>query len=106
MQSREDVHAVWSGLLSEQNKSGQSAAAFCRDRNLSIKSFAYYRKRLSDKSPAPQQWAALMPEKHSTVPLEAHRSLTVQIGIARVEITAGFDQDLLRAIVAALEPPC
>jgi hypothetical protein len=48
MSSREDVRAVWGPLPSDQAMSGQSAAALCRDRNLSINSFGYWRRRLSD----------------------------------------------------------
>jgi len=105
MSFSEDLHAKWLGLLTEQEQSGLSGAAFCRERNLSIKSFGYWRKRLSEKSAQGSQWLTVTADP-SPVPgvLARHpRTLTLQIGIVGVEIASGFDPVLLRDVVLALE---
>jgi hypothetical protein len=106
MSLSDDRCALWRGLLSEQKSSGLSAAAFCRDRALSIKCFGYWRKRLSVKpAPAPQ-WVALVPARASVCPppsVERSEPLTLRIGIVSVDVCSGFDRRLLREIVGALE---
>src|SRR5579883_373030 len=42
----------WRGLISEQARSGQDVAAFCRERRLCIPHFYWWKKRLRESSPA------------------------------------------------------
>jgi len=51
-QRREQAWAKWRHLISEQAQSGQSVAAFCRDRGLGTQ-FFYWKKRLQE-AVAPQ----------------------------------------------------
>ena len=105
MSFSEPLRAKWRGLLTEQEQSGLSGAAFCRERNLSIKSFGYWRKRLSEKSAANSQWLAVTadPSPVHGVLARHSRTLTLQIGIVSVDIASGFDRELLRDVVRALE---
>ncbi len=43
---RQEAWAKWRGLVSEQGASGQSVAAFCRDRSLPVSKFFAWKKRL------------------------------------------------------------
>ncbi|HLB58348.1 MAG TPA: hypothetical protein VJL60_05990 [Gammaproteobacteria bacterium] len=40
---KEDRHTKWRDIVSEQEKSGLSQSAFCRQRNLVLSKFVYYR---------------------------------------------------------------
>ena len=105
MTHSDELRARWRGLLAEQEQSGLSGAAFCRERHISIKSFGYRRKRLSENSSPGSQWLTVTADP-SPVPgvLARHpRILTLQIGIVGVEIASGFDPVLLRDVVLALE---
>ncbi len=45
--SRTDRSAHWSRLISEQKQSGESVAAFCRRREVSVPSFYQWRRKLN-----------------------------------------------------------
>jgi peptide subunit release factor 1 (eRF1) len=48
MQPRKQVLVKWQNLCSEQEQSGQSAAAFCRMRELPESQFYYWKKRVRE----------------------------------------------------------
>ena len=93
----------WQGLVSEQGRSGQSVAAFCRERRLCAPHFFWWKKRLSPSVGA----------KFLEVKLATTSSLPSAAGDARVEVVLrngrrlrvapGFDGEHVRALAAALE---
>ena len=124
MRKRErEAWAKWRGLAGEQKRSGQSAAAFCRERGLCAPHFFAWRKRLSQASrAATEQFAAVRaagrPPAHerfvavniteaaeAAAPAPAHsRTIEIQLGgERRIVVEPGFDADRLRAVLAALE---
>lgn len=50
---KDDQRARWRGLLTEQKATGQSIAAFCRDRALPVWQFYEWKKRLCPSEPGP-----------------------------------------------------
>ena len=42
----------WRSLIDEQQRSGQSQAAFCHQRGVSLSSFGYWRRKLKSPMPA------------------------------------------------------
>ena len=47
-----EVEAKWRGLISEQTQSGQSAAQFCRERDIRVWQFYDWKKRLVEAEAA------------------------------------------------------
>src|ERR1700687_3892238 len=90
----------WQRLVSEQGRSGQTVAAFCRERQLCAPHFFWWKKRLG----------ASAPTKFLEVKLAAEIPAAREVGDARVEVVLrngrslrvgpGFDRELLRALVA------
>jgi transposase-like protein len=95
----------WRGLVSEQGQSGQTVAAFCRDRGLRDSLFYDWKKRLREgeaakfvevkvkesseqRTPAPERYPAI------EIRLSTGRSLLVE---------PGFDASHLRALLTVLE---
>ena len=95
----------WRGLVSEQSQSGQTVAAFCRDRGIRDSQFYDWKKRIrggeaaefvevklkepsEQRKPAPERYAAI------EIRLSKGRSLLVE---------PGFDASHLRALLAVLE---
>ena len=96
--------AKWKGLISEQGGSGQTIAAFCRDRSLTTSQFYTWRNRL--RATAAEQFLEVQVVKAPARPLLAN-SRAIEIRLAegrRILVEPGFDPDHLRAVVAALEP--
>jgi transposase-like protein len=104
-QQKSELWMKWRGLVSEQSQSGQTVAAFCRDRGLRDSLFYDWKKRLREgeavqfvevkvKESVKQPKSA--PEHYSAIEirLKNGRSLLVE---------PGFDSNHLRALLAVLE---
>ena len=95
----------WRGLIAEQSRSGQSVAAFCRERGLGPTHFFAWKKRLSQSGTGQfvevQILSAAEPEQPATPPSPA---IEIRLGAGRsVLVEPGFDAHHLRAVLAALE---
>ncbi len=104
-QQRTELWTKWRGLVSEQSQSGQTVAAFCRDRGLRDSLFYDWKKRLRQgeavkfvevRVQEPCQQAIQAPERITgiEVRLKRGRSLLVE---------PGFDASHLRALLLVLE---
>jgi hypothetical protein len=90
-------------LVSEQERSGQTVAAFCRERKLCAPHFFCWKKRLRASAPA----------KFLEVKLAAAIPAARAVGDSRVEVILkngrclrvgpGFDRELVRTLAAVLE---
>jgi hypothetical protein len=93
----------WQRLVSEQGRSGQTVAAFCRERKLCVSHFFWWKKRLGASA-----W-----EKFLEVKLAAAAPAPRAVGDPRVEVVLrngrslrvgpGFDGELVRTLAAVLE---
>ena len=104
-QSRTEQWAKWRGLFLEQLSSGQTVAAFCRDRGIRDSQFYDWKKRIREgeaakfvevkvKEPGEQRTSA--PERYPAIEIRLNkgRSLLVE---------PGFDASHLRALLTVLE---
>ncbi len=102
-QRREQAWAKWRDLVAEQEQSGLSVAAFCRDRELAQSQLTYWKRRVREAAKAPfvevqlaeprvQAWA--LGSTAIEVRLKNGRSLMV---------AASFDARHLRALLAVVE---
>ena len=104
-QLREELWMKWRGVVSEQSQSGQTVAAFCRDRGIRASQFYDWKKRIREgeaakfvevkvkksseqRKPAPERSPAI------TIRLNRGRSLLVE---------PGFDASHLHALLVVLE---
>lgn len=84
--------------MRQQTIGGQSAAAFCRERGISVTHFFEWRKKLSQSDATGARFVEvhMVPEKN--------RALEVRLaGGSSVMVEAGFDVAHLRAVLAVLE---
>jgi hypothetical protein len=116
----------WRGLVSEQARSGQSVAAFCRERNLCAPHFYWWKKRLRESAatkPAcagrfvevqvAASGAGLVQATSAALQESGGRQLVVSVGDSRIEIRLrngrslmvgrGFDPEHVRALLAVVE---
>jgi hypothetical protein len=100
-----EAWAKWRGLISEQGRSGQSVAAFCRERGLCAPHFFAWKKRLSQATAEPFVEVRVTGAGQAGQPTAAHRrAIEVRLGNGRsVLVEPGFDADHLRALLAVLE---
>ena len=93
--------AKWSTHVAAWQASGESARAFAARHGLSA-SMLYARARELASSPAPRI-VQVVPKSQGEGSLPAEvGSLFVEVGAARVRVTAGFDPAVLSQVVRAL----
>jgi hypothetical protein len=106
-QRGEQALAKWRDLVSEQEQSGQSAAAFCRDRELAGSQFIYWKRRLREAGRAAFVEVQLaQPGVESRVPTRALGSTTIEVRLRNgrsLMVAASFDAGHLRALLAVVE---
>jgi transposase-like protein len=88
----------WSKLIVEQEASGQTIRAFCKERGVADHCFYFWRKRLGLGRSEPVQFA-LLKTVASAAPLE----LLLASG-ERLRIANGVDAATLRLVLDALRP--
>jgi transposase-like protein len=99
--ARESRQEFWRQLVAEQQQSGMSVRAICRQRGASEHSFYQWRKRL----------AARLPMKFALVETDSgalRRAEPIEVVLGsgeRVRITPGFDAATLRAVLGVLREP-
>lgn len=100
-----EAWAKWRGLVSEQKGSGQSVAAFCRERGICAPQFFAWKKRLNQAGT--EQFVAVRVVETGEPPHPlAVRRPAIEIRLSgghSVIVEPGFDAGHLRAVVAALE---
>jgi transposase-like protein len=100
---REQAWSKWRELVSKQSESGQSVAAFCRQRKLSVPQLYAWRKRLQGAAGG----------KFVEVKVRALADSGAERGPGAIEVRLrkdrrvlvepGFDAGHLRALIEALE---
>jgi len=97
-QRRKQARTKWRKLISQQAKSGQNVAAFCRKRGLCAPHFFAWRKRLE-----PAEAKKFVEVKvASTAVLDS--AVEIHLGDGRcLRVRPGFDAQHLRAVLAVLE---
>jgi hypothetical protein len=103
-EQRDEVWAKWRAVITEQRGSGQTVAAFCRERSVREWQFFAWKKRLSQAET--RQLVEVQVVGGRPVPLPAAPGPAIEIrleGGRRVFVEPGFDADHLRVIIAALE---
>lgn len=92
----EQKREYWSKLIAEQEASGQSIRAFCKERGIGDHSFYCWRKRLGQSG---RVQFTLLGTVANPVPLE----LLLANG-ERLRISNGVDATTLRLVLDALRP--
>jgi hypothetical protein len=97
------ARAKWQGLVSEQGRSGQSVAAFCREHRLCIPHFYWWKKRLRESPTAKfveVKVATAVPEP--STPNDSRVEIRLRNGRSLV-VGQGFDAEQVRVLVGVVE---
>ena len=98
--SRSDARDRWSVLLSDQQSSGLSVAAWCREHSIDAASFYGWRKRLTVLSPSN---GSVRFVRVGVGPDVLSSPLRVCVGRASVLVEPGFDRHFLSELLDVLE---
>lgn len=91
----------WQRLIGEQERSGQTVTAFCRERGLCRPYFFVWKKRL-DKSAVGKFLEVQVAESRPRVPDDSSIEIRLQNGRSLV-VGRGFDAEHVRALLMVVE---
>jgi len=99
----EQKRSYWKQQIEQWQQTGLTQAEYCRRNNLKHHQLVYWKKRYL-KTQTEVSFAAVQLEDFLDIPATTDQgSLTVVIDTQlKVEVTAGFDLQLLRQVIAAL----
>src|SRR5580698_9254743 len=93
--------AKWRRLISEQMQSGESVAAFCRERELRASHFYWWKKRLREDTTA-RFVEVQVAESLANVPGDSRIEVRLQNGRSLI-VGRGFDPEHVRGLLAVAE---
>jgi hypothetical protein len=96
--------AKWRSLVSEQEESGQSIAAFCRAGKLHESLFYYWKKRLQQAATPP--FVEVQVAKPELRPSRSALGSTIEVRLSNgrsLLVAPSFDAGHLRALLAVVE---
>jgi transposase-like protein len=104
---REQAWAKWRGLVAEQEQSGKSVAAFCRDRELAQSQLIYWKRRVRETARASfVEVQMAQPGAEPRVRARTLGSPTIEVRLKNgrsLMVAASFDARHLRALLATVE---
>ena len=102
-----DLWEKWRAIVSEQIASGQSVAAFCKERGVTSSQVFAWKKRLREAEKAQFVEVQIKPaEPLREIGIQQQaKAIEVRLcGGRSIAVEPGFDVDHLRALLAVLEP--
>ena len=108
-QQKPEAWTQWRALISEQQRSGQSVAAFCRERGLRDGQFYDWKKRLRQREAEPFMAIQIAAAETPGAPLPAAplSSVPIEIRLSRgwsVLVGPAFEAAHLLRLLQVLEP--
>jgi transposase-like protein len=98
----------WTARITDFKTSGLTMSAWCKAHDQTIHQLKYWLRKLnhfSSSKPSSTTWLPLAIASPPAQP-SSPSSFLVRVGHAGIEVKPGFNPELLREIVRALEMPC
>jgi transposase len=100
---RRNTWTKWRRLISEQMRSGESVAAFCRERKLRASHFYWWKKRLRENTTA-RFVEVQVAESPANLPGDSRIEVRLQNGRSLM-VGRGFDPEHVRGLLAVIGLP-
>ena len=104
-QLKADLWMKWQGLVLEKSQSGQTVAAFCRDRGIRDSQFYDWKKRVREGEAAKFVEVKVKASSEQRTPApERYPAIEIRLSKGRcILVEPGFDASHLRALLTVLE---
>ncbi|MGG4345112.1 IS66 family insertion sequence element accessory protein TnpA [Paenibacillus lautus] len=101
----ETLQEIWENRIAAYQESGQTMKAWCAEQNLTVHQLKYWLSK-AQRQHSPAATSTTFRAVAVTAPEAESASLWVKVGSARIAVRPGFEPQLLRDVVAALETLC
>lgn len=99
-----EAESKWLGLISEQEQSGKTVAAFCRERGVPASQIFAWKRRIRDKAAARFVQVKVAPVLGFEEIAPSRSGIEVRlVGGHSLMVEPGFDPSHLRALLAVLD---
>ena len=99
--TKDERIARWRDIINEQAKSGINGAVFCREHNLSIPQFRWWRRRFKKENMQNSKSRFMR-----LVPVPNHHQSGIRICLRdslSIEVDPGFDPLVLKSVIETIE---
>lgn len=104
VQRRKQSWTKWRKLISQQSRSGQSVAGFCRRRGLCASHFFWWKKRLREAGRGEFVEVEMATAEAESRVTAGEEGMEIHLAQGRyLRVRAGFDLGYLEAVLAVLE---
>jgi transposase-like protein len=104
--NKSELRIEWEQRMDNFMSSGQSASKWCATHDVNIHQFWYWKKRLkAGQTPEIESTKWLAVEMEDSIE-QSKNKLIVRVGQATVEVSPGFDSNLLADVVRTLRSIC
>ena len=104
--SREENRIRWEGIVQQQSESGLSAAAFCREQQISYQSFGYWKRRLQRGDEQPLVQSSRFQEVRIAPGPEPEGMFEVILGAVTIRVPSRFAELDLQKILRVVAGGC
>ncbi|MDG0794272.1 hypothetical protein OMP38_28115 [Cohnella ginsengisoli] len=108
--ARAEIQQKWETRVAAFRASGEKATSWCKANEVDRRQLYIWMKKLSGSSERTVSGGNSIPFLQVAVASEAKArptpSIRIQLGLATIEVDAGFNAALLRDVVQALEGVC
>jgi hypothetical protein len=104
---KSELRDEWEQRMENFMSSGQSTSKWCAANDINIHQFWYWKKRLkTTQNPVSEstKWVSIEMDVDSID--QPENKLIVRVGQASIEVTTGFDPNLLTEVVRTLRSIC
>lgn len=107
--TKEELRNEWAAKIAEFKASGQNQSAWCRVKNINLRTFNYWFTKFKKTIPQTNnksRWITITPPPEEHKEIQKKSVLTVKIGNAVLELNADFDPHLFSSVVKVLNSLC
>ncbi|GMA48653.1 hypothetical protein GCM10025857_39630 [Alicyclobacillus contaminans] len=104
-----ELRELWRARVADFRASGQTGAAWCAAHQIKEHQLWYWVgkfKAEAQERSASEPQPRFIPVHVQEADKDAHTSLSVRVGLAVIEVQAGYNPDLLRDVVRTLAALC
>ena len=106
MKASEETTAYWKQQVQKFQESGLSRIAYCEQNQIKTFRFDYWRHKFSEPKERRSRSAWIPVRIKEDAGQERPCGICLKVGRVEIEITRGFDQELLAEVLGVIAPAC